>query len=1093
MTSVAQSFRAVAEWMATDPYAQPPQPPAEGVGDTPPETPEPVQNEPTPALELDPAAALAAHIAVVREQGDALRVPSMQLRSSFKLTAVASATGGLLWTAAPNLPTMIAESVVATVVTGAIAYVPIFKRSSKIRETVETRTDNDSQAALNAHYELYALPKKKDSERELAMRWYGPIDNEDGKTGSEFLTDIATKAKEAGVSQLVVDVPLARECGSADLPGANDVPLSTWLHGAKGLRINGRAKTEMLRVGTPDDWLEFVQRSGEGGFVTAVLERIRALSDQHTAPKVGAEFATDADVQRERLLSVLKTGLESYLGSDFSRNGRAYGRQLSLERVEGGQTLGMRHNVATKIVGDEVHTMINGLLTRKASLESALELGDVVRLQNILAELPELPEDSPKAAQEARRDAIKQAKGEIEKQLQQMLDNPALGSKRVHILEYVLYKSLLQRKPLIELDGVGKQTDRKPLVPKSPHMVQEELALNQPPAVRNERLSRWAHRRRRLGMALAGLALSGGVLGGVTAVGDNQYHHREQEATQDIIRDHGMDPAHAMVAPGLAQHRVDSWNAVNKPWDYTMDRRNKLSGWAGDGLHELGNLLGFGSDTSSPLGGQGGDGAGEGIGNTPDYDNPTTYNPVVWNLEPHNMDPTGYWIQGVSWVLHGDTTPNGPDMHWDMKGQYADADIQYEWPTTLSDFDAYYGPAAGPNAMSIRVTGNADSNDLVQGDSGFFYLPLPVLDNGALAGRVVGVKIDGNPNVFVETREGTYAARFKNHPGKGDMTVEYIVAPLGKRPHPRLSAIHEMVVEGSMPNAKMSWVVDYLDKRIPGYKAADAYDKVRLLGDYLQHDLSYKYSPLTDEDIKNITGWPEYIRTILHEDAANCNLSATFAALSALYKQLNVAVGFSNAQGTGSNVLQLSEGHMVNLQQKVAHDQSSILDFTPQTAIITSDTGRPHEGGGHSVPWPDPIEAAAGLVLLAAGIAKRRRILQLAANGRDAVATARADRAVDQLEKMETSVLRYAAAIARQAAYGKDHQVVPSAAQSAAANEAVSKEQAVSAVQKPYMYAKETRGHLKQQAPGVVTPAARKALRLGSRASRRPERTSRKR
>lgn len=219
-----------------------------------------------------PEALFATHVEQVRTKGDALDVVRWLWPSHFgKITAAAGTIGGTVYQEhGPGAVVGVSALAVAIIGFSTAATDQAWKRHG--RPNAESRIDLPGQAANDANYELYAIGKQ-DRERQVAMRWYGPVQDKTMPAAAQ-LHRIAQLAKDNNVSQLVLASPLAAEIFADPLPW-QPTTMQAWLRRHRNLYTAGRTQEQIYAV-SPDAWQQFLTDHPDAAHTNTSVATMRA-------------------------------------------------------------------------------------------------------------------------------------------------------------------------------------------------------------------------------------------------------------------------------------------------------------------------------------------------------------------------------------------------------------------------------------------------------------------------------------------------------------------------------------------------------------------------------------------------------------------------------------------------------------------------------------------------------------------------------------------------------------------------------------------------------------------------------------------------
>ncbi len=982
---------------------------------------------------------LKLHVDAVRADGDALSTPFM-LKSSWRLIGVAAALGGVEWTTAGDTESVAGTAGLAATVLG-LAIATIIKPSrTEVATLAAKRAAIPVQKALDACYELYIYPdpitddKKR---RAVAALWHGPLKNGEDKPLPDLLEGFAELAKEAGVDSIILTQAMSDLAVGPGAPRAARITYQEWLRSQRDVRINTIGKNSIggtpLHSKTPDQWLELAREAKpqdkELVEITRVLTELRSLMPDHPIHGVAQKYAkASPEVRKAVLRSELESLVRQRIINDLTTSTRMFSALSNKANVAHATRTG-------RLTADEsgwndvqfkdgkVVLVINGQKKAPVSLAKAMGFIEIANAEAVLDELPErFDPDTIKAmddpAQKAEALRINKVRDTAEARvwdvLQDLLNNPAYGFRRVTAYEYALLKMLQATKPVAQNQTADKQAERPGYQPAADVKTFQSYG-------KEGRISFWPHRLRNIGRAVMAFGMTGALLAGINTVGDELYAHREQQAAQDIARERGLDPSVLPVDYREIDKRVDSWAGLNGDWhDWTTVRSSVGDALRQDGsavFDYLGNLFSGGQDsggdshhTSTVLDGP----QYSGVGNvevTNDADADLT-------LIPHGLDPTGYWLSAVPSIVVGNGAHDGQpaSIAWDLRSNFDVAKVYDNVPFNISQFP-FLQRQVYDNKW-IEVHANVDISKSIKVGKNT-YIPLPVLQHTA----PIALNIDGTKDGtgIVVLKNGTYAIDTTGSmPGQGAQKLTYWLA-VSNQNLPFAHSTGNIELKGDMIRGQSPEQLRAIFDAIPRFKQAPTGTKRRLIvGKYIKDNVHYSKIPFSDEDLQHIDKWAQFLVEELYNDEGDCNTAATTVAIASDGGGVQVATGWYNGPGAGQTALTVGERHEVNVTGSGVEDYTPSPDTPVRRIEAAPAPGQSREGELRMPPEAqDAIELLSLLAAATTAFLSRRRIVYVAQKGSDGIVRYRANRANEKLKATDTEALRRAVALVEQLALAR--------------------------------------------------------------------------
>ncbi|HSX30205.1 MAG TPA: hypothetical protein VLE73_06625 [Candidatus Saccharimonadales bacterium] len=488
----------------------------------------------------------------------------------------------------------------------------------------------------------------------------------------------------------------------------------------------------------------------------------------------------------------------------------------------------------------------------------------------------------------------------------------------------------------------------EPLQPvDDPKGTQYELVGNSSLASRRPNLGR------KQGILAAAWLATTAVLAPTQGIADQRLSTVERQASAEIARQHGVDPASADVDPKAAEKLAASWHGVNGAWGAWRDARNGMYDW----ITSLPSTIGDWTTAADPTARTGLSG---GVGNV---DPSGGEGLAAWTLTPHNMsqdDLQGNWSIATASVLEADDYLGHKRVEWLIDELGVSQSYKNHPDTVLPTFGSYVKAEAPFNVHDI-VSPNTEG--------GLAYIPVPVRDGMS----IIAARVDGESTGIMLLQNGLYGLQ----PPEGDTgkngKVEYWLIKgnaYKTSAQTGLHAVGDLVIDTAENSGIRPYdpavIRNVIKKHYPYLNDAslDAYAK------RLHTSMSYRLSPLGKKTISHMDSWDGLLDEVLDGKKANCNVAVASFALGAAAmqpdKKINMVESFSNA----SNPLVLSNGEA---HARAVDDAGTVYEPTPGAALgldglqLKSITSDEHNGAPL---WP---YALGGVGAAAVGVYVGRR------------------------------------------------------------------------------------------------------------------------
>ncbi len=529
-----------------------------------------------------------------------------------------------------------------------------------------------------------------------------------------------------------------------------------------------------------------------------------------------------------------------------------------------------------------------------------------------------------------------------------------------------------------------------------------------------------------------------------TARADTAYADLWAQARERIAAEQGLDPETANVDNNLIRDRVNSASPVNGPWGWWRQARADYSGIFKSSRDN--NHSGQKNNNWSFRG-------NSGVGNVSD-----DADTVEWTLSPHGMETAGYWAEATSGNLQGNKQDNHGKpiepmtIEWRLD-YWQRQEPAVEYPTTL-DEHSY--------KQWVEVQRVLTPGDTLHIENAGNFTPLPVLAGA----KIAAISVDGKAVPVMAAKDGTFAIKLPASSQPLHGKVKYWIVPDSKaKPH----AIGPTVVSGDLGYNSSALTSNWI-KVIPNFERMTPIERRRALISYLGTRLRYSRQPLSEDDLRAITAWSDFVNLTLNSGKANCNTSNTI--LNIAEPGLNAATGHANSAGAGEHVLTSREAHMWSVDS-----EGTIWDATPQQAASTGQ-GTANQSNQEPIPLL-PWVAITGLGLAGITIATQRQTVAAGVRrGGAAINNSRAERARSELAATHPSAIRFAVAAAEQALYARNMSVRTASIRAASAS--FTDEDALIKINRPDIHSKDAERILRRQ-HGIPSGVA-KTLRTARRA-----------
>ena len=648
---------------------------------------------------------------------------------------------------------------------------------------------------------------------------------------------------------------------------------------------------------------------------------------------------------------------------------------------------------------------------------------------------------------------LEEALGLTKERIALLRENPkADRTEAVRVLEYLMYGTLSKAADQT-LAADPKVEAKAPQLHHLGYGVQEAVHREGYSIKPATSMLEFSLRRQKLvsrGLA-AGIfaAAAASVIAG-TAIADGQYTAREREARAQIAAER--------VSSGTDEKairdRVHSWSVVNGPWGAWRDARE----WLSDPFEG-------GADIGPNAGDESSAAVGELLVGNLDPGRPDH---VVWELTRNGKPSTQtseYWYTGTSWSLVGNAAEDGKPakIYWEPSVDYPEENISSP-PIELD--------AVAQQIYSVKVRREISENDFTKDDySGRSYLRLPVLEGAAIK----AAHVDGKQVKIVKGRDNSYALLG----GSDNVTegeLEYWVQFTGVLMNTMPFAVRERAASGTL-GPDTSGVLAIMQQVDPDLvtrrEDGNYYINNKLATEYIKNNFTYDEQPLHAGDMRKVQKWPDFQGSVFEEEEASCTTATTVLALAD--KGLNASYGFLNAPDKNINTLTSKEAHMWAVDK---HRQK--WDSTPERVL-----GPAPAGGSEQGPPVWPLLLMPGVLALGASLYAHREAARRATRrAKLFIANKRADRAEAELRSMHPSVLRHAIGAVSAVDWGDPLTSATEQARLYAAMPNSDPEAAYAAITTPSVYDSSTAHFF--EAHKILTPAARRALRLARRVAARP-------
>lgn len=607
-----------------------------------------------PQQELAPARLFAEHVEAVRADDDPLDIQRrLWYGPSGTDGAIAGGISGLITGEA--MSTGVGNVTLSPTVYGTGIAVATLLAISRVRRrhhlaAGRERYDLPTQEAVGQSYELYTSDHSRRDKttkvRTIDMRWYGPADGDAQKLGDglDNLTYMAVLAKQSGIRKIAVgDGLLRRLVANPEQPKHS---MADVLKRA-GLRIGGRAKTDMVHDKTPDEWLQTVrqERLERGYSLESMLAAIEGYKYDHPLARIRREYASGSSLFRnDALLRVSRMGTERQF-DDIWGTKDAFG-------------IPVRHHIRGSLTpdGTYVHQFNDGTYNTTTSLDNALGMSN-----EALQAAIDGGETNPNAA--------------------------------VRALEVMVFKKLKQLETAATEEAAAANRIKDDVVPYQAEILKLEK-VDKPDRIRLRSL-----RIRRAATFLVAASIVGAAAGLGTYALNNEYYKKQRIEHEAIAKERGIDPDVLEYDDPELLTRLGPL----EPWALAQPT---LEG----AVNMLGELPGFQYKARWPHFPyeMGWDFSGAPLEtNIGDIDSSSPNTPQ-WSLTGVNMSTGGYWATGVANNMY--MQPTGRDEGIFTRWAHDEARdhnlIRTDLPTSVPEGISQY--VTVQRLLSYQDIGNQD-------------------------------------------------------------------------------------------------------------------------------------------------------------------------------------------------------------------------------------------------------------------------------------------------------------------------------------------------------------------------------------------------
>ncbi|HSW66334.1 MAG TPA: hypothetical protein VLI54_04335 [Bacillota bacterium] len=248
-----------------------------------PETP------PTPELPKKPEELFAAHVELVRGTDEIAGADVLDIRR--KLWVVPTLARVVLpsavvfgMTVSDNSPTGYILPAVTSALLALGTTIHADSRDNAQLKRAYASYGQESIAANDMSYELFRT-RDKSGRQQVAMRWYGPANGDQGTEGAARLREAARLAEANDVDKLLLGDALASRFILSALPG-NEMSMAAWLRKNKHLYTNGDTDNDRIHEASPRDWLDTLKTGRLRTSAASILVHpASTFSGEHAAVK----------------------------------------------------------------------------------------------------------------------------------------------------------------------------------------------------------------------------------------------------------------------------------------------------------------------------------------------------------------------------------------------------------------------------------------------------------------------------------------------------------------------------------------------------------------------------------------------------------------------------------------------------------------------------------------------------------------------------------------------------------------------------------------------------------------------------------------
>ncbi len=967
---------------------------------------------------IDPAQALSAEVARVREHGDSLDpLKSLALGNALLRAAVPAIAAAEVIEATPGTTI---NYVAGGIALGSALLYENGRSAWLDRRRAKRRLRNDAREAADATGQFVEFYRTgKPFKRDVTLMWYGPPTTaKHPQVGAAGLLRTVDLARQAGVQKIAAPASVAKSVVGEEVRPYGSY--RKWLLARKQRFVFGKASKEPVYEASPDQWVEHISNTSAVGGLIHLLGTVYPDHPLVTTSRSALFASLPADVRKQKLTALAQaavdrrlTDIESVKVDRHNPQAPFYPKKRKAAHVTG-----------TFTTDDKIMRYINGQADMVTTVATEMNL--------------------------------------TEERIKQLLANPSADILRgPQAIELAILRLLKEKKPpAVAVNASGDPEGKDANVDPIPFQARL-LRLN------HQKKGVEQHRRPQLiGHRLGRLALAGALVTGI-GFGINYAQNLGQKAENAAYAAAYTEVSHKLGVPETSAQITDpevyAQIYADHPWMRYWDDTNRYASDIGKFLVNVPptNVC-FGpcpSPGGQTVAGANGDSF---LGNASDGQP----NKVDWALDPHGMSAAGDWSEATAAGLYAELkgiTTYAPDIFWESEltvydgRTFPDRFNPLQHPAyirvsrQLQTGDNYMGDNSNTNSSSTNITTSADIKNFY-----YYYLPVRV-DSSLVAvdytvgGKEVPVRVLPQP-------DGTYDLAVPSQDTHGELT--YWIVPSHNRARALKPNYYDPI--GTLPFDQAAFdkeIAQYLD---PGFYAQTPAERAAAVESAVGNNFLYAVDPVAANEMRGVNTFEGYEYRVMLHRKANCNEANTILAL--VDPALNTVSGYSdNGSPDQQHGLYSHSVHMYAVDKNGNEYDATPGHVPPADQAYFSTEGLPSP---KHRPMPLPWEVG-GAALLAGGIGlwQRRRI----ARGVNQARSAYGNRLQQQLVAQGTAALNQTVEIVERGLYGPGLDIESSLRRSAARQQHVdANASATKLVSRPDLHSGHVSTMLKQARPESI-------------------------